>query len=117
MATASRVWQEIPAEKIIGLFGEPMHPHDLFDPLRIADELGITVDLLPVVEVMADYECGQRLNMNGKRLFYMSAVAGGDLIDAIAAGLGITSPIDASGNYRAQRVARAAEIVRRLKAS
>lgn len=120
MATMTTTWRDIPSENIVRLLGENgtgFHPRDICDPAWIASRFDIPLDLLPVGEILADEARGITVSRDGKPVRYVQGVVAGDLIDAIAKGLGIARPADARNGYSGGRLDLAAEIVRRIKAA
>lgn len=119
MATAATTWQDIPADKLIRLLGDNgdgFHPRDICEPGWIAREFDIPLELLPVEEILADASRGIHLERDGQPIAYMQGVVAGDLIDAIADGLGVKPPADTRRGYSGGRFDLAAAIVKHLKA-
>ena len=118
MEATVTTWRGVPADKLVRLLGEKgdgFHPRDICDPGWIADEFGIPLELLPVEEILADESRGIVLRKDGQPVAYMQGVVAGDLIDAIAAGLGVEWPADARRGYSGGRFDLAAAIVKHLQ--
>lgn len=118
MTTAMTAWRDIPCENIVRLLGEDgcgFHPRDIVDPALIAEKFGIPLELLPCEEIIADEGRGIVLYRDGKPVRCMQGVVAGDLIDAIAEGLGVAWPADARRGYSGGRFDLAAAIVKQLK--
>ncbi len=111
-------WSDIPAATVITLLGDDgrgFHPRDIWDPQEISQRFSVPLELLPVSELKADEAAGVVLYREGKRVQFMQGVVAGDLIDAVAEGLGVEIPADAPRGYSGSRIAIAAAIVKRLK--
>jgi hypothetical protein len=119
MTTATATWHDVPKDALIRLLGSDgcgFHPRDIADPAWIADTFGIPFELLPVTEIIADERRGIVLPLkNGQPVRCAQGVVAGDLIDAIAAGLGVEWPKDARRGYSGGRFDLAAAIVTHIK--
>jgi len=111
-------WGAIPARLLIDLFGERgdnYHPRDIVKPGVLSEKYGLPPLLLPVMEIIANADRGIVLfGDDGKRVAAMQGVVIGDLIDAIAEGLGVAMPSDAPRGYSGSRLELAAAIVRHV---
>lgn len=119
---ATTTWKDIAADLLIDLFGEHgdnYHPRDIFKPSVLTDEHGLPPSLLTVKEIVAsNAPAGTVLfGDDGKEVAAMQGVVVGDLIDAIAEGLGVAMPRNAPRGYSGSRLQLAAAIVRHLKAA
>jgi len=115
-------WSAIPADVLIGLLGERgdrYHPRDIVKPSVLTDRYGLPPSLLPVMEIVtSSAPAGTVLfGDDGSKVAAMQGVVVGDLIDAIAKGLGVAMPIDAPRGYTGSRLELAAAIVGHVKAA
>ena len=120
MATTVSTWRDIPPSKLIQLLGEKgggFHPRDICDPAWVHDKFGIPFELLPVKEIVADAAAGIYFERGGKSVACMQGLVAGDLIDAIAEGLGVKRPTDAPRGYSGSRFALAAAVVEHLESA
>lgn len=118
MTAATLTWRDIPREKIVRLLGDNgdgFHPRDIADPGWISNQFEIPLELLPVEEIIADQHACITLYRDGKPVKCMQGVVAGDLIDAIAEGLGVPWPADARRGYSGGRFDLAAAIVKHLR--
>lgn len=118
MTTATTTWKDIPPEYIVSMLGEDgcgFHPRDILDPGWIAERWGIPLELLPANEIIADESRGIMLERGGKPVRCAQGVVAGDLIDAIAEGLGVPWPADSRRGYSGGRFDLAAAIVKHLR--
>ena len=118
----STTWNEVPAHLLIDLFGERgdnYHPRDIFKPSVLTEKHGLPPSLLPVKEIVSsNAPAGTVLfGDDGRGVAAMQGVVVGDLIDAIADGLGVAMPTDAPRGYSGSRLELAAAIVRHAKAT
>ena len=120
MATTVSTWRDIPSSKLLQLLGGKgggFHPRAICDPAWVHDEFGIPFELLPVKEIVCDAEEGVYLERDGKPVACMQGLVAGDLIDAIAEGLGVKRPADAPRGYSGSRFALAAAVVEHLESA
>ncbi len=115
-------WSEIPARVLIDFLGDKgdaSHPRHIFKPSVLTDEHRLPAELLPVKEIVAsNAPTGTVLfGDDGREVAAMQGVVVGDLIDAIAEGLGVAMPTDAPRGYSGSRLKLAAAIVRHVKAT
>jgi hypothetical protein len=118
MTMTTTTWRDFPADTLILLLGEQgygLHPRDIYDPEWLARQFEIPLELLPVSEFVADESRGITIMNAGRPAQCAQAVVAGDLIDAIAAGLGVKRPADARPGYSGSRFDLAAAIVKHLK--
>lgn len=115
-------WKDVPVDRLVVLLGDDgcsLDPRDIWSPDGLASRFGIPLELLPVSELLENVHpdaCRDRvvLYREGRRVAAMQGVIAGDLIDAIAKGLGVWMPQDAPAGYSGSRRALAAAVVRQL---
>jgi len=116
MSDHPTTWREVPTATIVrllGFNGVGFHPRDIVKPHDLEDRYKVPSRLLPVRELVLN-ACPTGtvlLGDNGSPVFAMQGVVIGDLIDAIAEGLGVRLPADAPAGYAASRFALAKAIV------
>jgi hypothetical protein len=118
MTTATLTWRDIPPNSIVRLLGEDgdrLHPRDIHDPEWLARQFEIPLEMLPVSEIVADESRGITIMREGRPARCAQGVVGGDLIDAIANGLGVGRPANARRGYSGGRCDLAASIVKHLR--
>lgn len=118
MTTTTATWADVPRDNLIRLLGEKgtgFHPRDICSPEWIASKFGIPLELVPCDEIIADENRGIVLKHNGKPVRAAHGTVAGDLIDAIAAGLGVEMPEDTPRGYSGGRMRLALAIVEHLR--
>jgi hypothetical protein len=108
-------WLDVPVDCLVDLLGTngtALHPRSIWGPDELASQFRIPLELLPVKELVADESV--TLFRDGRTVAAAHGVVAGDLIDAIAKGLGVRMPGDAPRGYSGSRWALAEAVVRRL---
>jgi hypothetical protein len=111
-------WLDVPADRVVDLLGADgtaLHPRSIWGPEDLASRFGIPLELLPVSELVSGESV--TLRHDGRQVAAARGVVAGDLIDAIAKGLGVRMPVGAPRGYSGSRWALAEAVVQRLSAA
>lgn len=115
-------WRDIPADavlRLLGVHGDRFTPRSIVSAQRLIADYGLPPELLPVSELVAgDTKNGMGVmlwNDCGHPVAAMQGVVVGDLIDAIAKGLGVPMPKDAPCGYSGSRWALAGAVTQHVR--